>query len=83
MSTAPLRLSFQFNGETHNKRTNDIGAALDAVRPPLLLTEMYVTVKKGKHVIERKLNLIDGRKLFSDSLSREIFINNLMLERYV
>jgi hypothetical protein len=84
MSTTPEKysLTFKINGETKKKRTDDISKALDDVRPPLVLTEMYVTVKKGKHLIERKLNLIQARKLFADSTAREIFINNLMLERY-
>jgi len=76
-------ISFKFNGETVTKKTDDIAKAFDEVRPPLLHTEMYVTVKKGKHVIERRLPLIQARRVFADSLAKEIFINNLMLEKYV
>lgn len=85
MATTPSKynLTFKFNGEEKIKKTDNILEALDEVRPPLLHTEMYFTLKKGKHVIERRLNLIQGRKLFRDAVAREIFINNLMLERYV
>ena len=75
-------LTFKFNGEVKKKRTADIVKAIEEVRPPLLHTDMYVTLKKGKHVIERKLNLVQARKLFADALTREVFLNNLMLERY-
>lgn len=85
MSQTPEKysLTFKFNGEVKKKRTHDIVKAIEEVRPPLLHTEMYFTLKKGQHLLERRLNLIQARKLFADSLAREIFINNLMLERYV
>lgn len=81
MSTAPKTYSvdFKFNGETITKRTSDIKQTLEAIRPPVLLTEMYVTVKNGKEKIERKLNLHQARRVFQDDIMREIFINNLLL----
>lgn len=72
-------LVFKFNGFTKKKFTDNLDEAIQAVKPPLLLTEMYVTAKKGDAVSERKLNLVQGRKLFNDSVFREVFINNLLL----
>lgn len=80
---SPYLMSFKFNGELKRKRTTDVEKAIDEVRPPILHTELYFTLKKGSHLIERRLNLIQGRKLFRDNVAREIFVNNLMLERYV
>ena len=75
-------VTFLINGETKRKRTDNIEEAILSVKPPLVHTEMFVTVKVGDNRIERKLNLINARKLFNDSLFREIFINNLMLPQY-
>lgn len=80
MSTA---ISFKFNGETKTKRTDNVAKAFADVRPSMLHTEMYVTIKHNKHLIERRLPLIQARKVFADSTALEIFINNLMLEKYV
>ena len=75
-------VTFLINGETKRKRTDNIEEAILAVKPEMLHTEMYITVKVGKNLIERKLPLINARKLFNDSTFREIFINNLMLPQY-
>lgn len=76
-------VTFKFNGELHTKRTEDLNKAIDEVRPPILHTEMYVLIKIGKELIERKLNLIQARRIFQDALHREVFINNLHLQHYV
>ncbi len=75
----PFSLEVKFNGFTKKKRTDNLDIAILSLKPELLLTEMYVTATKGKAVSERKLNLVQGRKLFNDSSFREIFINNLLL----
>lgn len=69
------------NGENvKSKRTTDINKAILDFAPEFLHTEMYLTLKKGKLKTERKLTLIEGRKLFANEEYREIFINNLVLE---
>lgn len=72
-------VTFKFNGETKTKRTDDILAVFDEVRPPLLHTEMYITVKNGKSVMERRFNLIQARKLFRDNVMKQVFLSNLLL----
>ena len=74
-------LTLKFNGETFNKRPKeDIRQAILSVKPSVLLTEMYVTLKKGSDVRERKLNLVQGRKLFNNEDFLDIFIINLLLK---
>lgn len=71
-------MQFLFNGE-HFESQSNIKHAIEEVKPAQLHTEMYVTIKDGSNLIERKLNLIQGKKLFNDEMFREIFINNLLL----
>lgn len=73
-------LELVMNGETFKKRTTNLNEAFLKMAPEFLHTEMYVTLKKGKLKTERKLTLIDGRKLFANEDFREVFINNLILE---
>ncbi len=68
-----------FNNEKFTKRTDDLAETFVSLKPAQLHTDMYVIVKKGGAVMERHLNLVQGRKLFANSDYREIFINNLLL----
>lgn len=70
------RITMQFNGMTFKKSTNDIKATILALKPELLFTDIYVTVNKD---IDRKLNLVQGKRLFMSEDSLDIFINNLLL----
>lgn len=72
------------NGETIKKRTKDIQKTIMESKPELLHTEVYITVSYGagkdKQVSERKLNLIQGRRLYLIDTMMEVFINNLLLQ---
>lgn len=70
-----------FNGLVFNKQTDDISKSIIELTPEILYTEVYVSVRdnKTKEVTDRRLNLIQGKKLFRDETILEIFINNLML----
>lgn len=72
-------LTLNFNGETFTKRPKDIKKAILSLKPEMLLTEMYVTLKNKKDIRERKLTLIQGRKLFNNEDFLDIFINNLLI----
>jgi len=74
-------LTLNFNGETYNKRPKDVKAAIISVKPQLLFTDVYVTLKNNKNdVRERKLNLHQGRKLFQDENFLEVFVMNLLMK---
>lgn len=68
------------NGLEYNKRSADIGKAILSVKPEVLYTEVYVVIGKKGNTIERRLNLIQGRKLFMNDDFLEIFINNLLID---
>lgn len=72
-------LTVTMNGETHKKRTTDLDATIQSLKPDWLHTEVYLTVKKGKQVAERRLSLINAKRVFQNDINRQVFINNLLL----
>ena len=56
-----MYLTLQFNGETFKKRPKDLREAILSVKPDVLHTEMYVTLKRGSDIREKRLNLREGR----------------------
>lgn len=72
-------LEMVFNGERFKKNTNNLDEAIVSMKPETLYTEVYVTASKGKELSERRLNLVQGKRLFLIEDFREIFINNLLL----
>lgn len=73
-------LQMKVNNETHTKLTDDLEAGIVLLKPDVVYTEMYMTAKAGNMVAERKLSLVQARKLFTDPTFRQIFINNLLLQ---
>lgn len=69
----------KFNGKIYRKRTNDLNETIKQLKPDWLHTEVYFTVKKGKAVSERRLSLIQAKRVFNVDVNREVFINNLLL----
>jgi len=72
-------LKMTFNGEEFNTKATSMEEAILKLRPPVLHTEVYLTAKKGKEESERRLSLRDAKRVFLDDMTREIFINNLLL----
>lgn len=79
MKTKIHTIKLIFNGLTFTKRSNDIAKAILSVKPEVLYTEVYVVIGPKGNTIERRLNLVQGRKLFNNDDFLEIFINNLLL----
>jgi hypothetical protein len=80
--TTKYNLTLLFNGETFNKRTTNLEEAILSLKPESLVTEVYVIVKpvgSKEDPTERRLNLIQGKKLFRDENFMSVFINNLLL----
>lgn len=67
------------NGKTIRKRTENLDATIAALKPDWLHTEVYITVKKDKHIAERRLTLQNAKRVFQDDIARQVFINNLLL----
>lgn len=74
----PYMLEMIFNGVTFSRNTFDLKRAIIALKPEQLLTESYIIITKGDALFERKLTLVQGRKLFNDEQNLDIFINNLL-----
>jgi len=73
-------LTLKFNGEELTKRRKDIKQAILSLKPEWLHTEVYVTLKKGDDVRERKLNLTQGKNLFRNEDFLDVFVMNLLLK---
>lgn len=71
-----------FNGKVYKKAGDDLSEIILSMKPELMLTDAYLTLKYKKHIIERKLSKIQSHKLFNDEEFREVFINNLMIQEY-
>lgn len=72
-------LTLQFNGKKFTKRPKDIKQAILSLKPDILHTEMYVVLKKGSDIRERKLNLRQAKSLFNNEDFLDIFIMNLLI----
>lgn len=74
-----MYLTLKFNGETFKKRPKDLREAILSVKPDVLHTEIYVTLKRGNDVRERKLGLREGKRLFTSVDYLDVFLMNLTL----
>lgn len=77
--TKKYSLELAFNGEVYKTTTNDLEEALLEMKPDQLLTEIYVTARKRKEVAERRLSLQQGKRIFLDDMTRQVFVQNLLL----
>ena len=73
-------LTLSFNGETFKKRPKDIKEAILSLKPPVLFTDIYVTLQSKGDIRERKLNLLQGKKLFNNEDFLDVFIINLLIK---
>ena len=76
-------LKGRINETPFSKRTSDIKATLLALKPEFVFTDTYIVLSTGagasKITTERKLNLVQGKKLFNDEDYSTVFIQNLMV----
>ena len=72
-------IELKINGETHTFSGDSLEELILNTEPEMVLTEAYITARKGDVVMERKLNLNQARDLYRNPGYREIFINNLLL----
>lgn len=72
-------VSVQLNGVTIKKRTSDLDVTIKELKPDWLHTDVFITVKNGKQVVERHLNMVQAKRVFLLDFNRDMFIRNLML----
>jgi len=80
--------TFQLKGKINevpfSKRTSDIKKTLLELKPDFVYTDSYFTLSTGtgakKISTERKLNLLQSKRLFNNENVLDIFIMNLTQE---
>ena len=72
------KIEMKFNGETFNEVTEDPKKAIMSFKQEMILTESYITITKGEAEFQRKLTLVQTRKIFNDEVALDIFINNIL-----
>jgi hypothetical protein len=71
-------LKMTFNGETFNKKTKNLRTAIMSLKPDVLHTEAFIVIKNGEYVFERKLNLLQMKKLFNNEDVMNAFMTNII-----
>jgi len=77
-------LSGTINEVTFKKRTKDIAKTLLELKPEFVFTDTYITLSTGagknKVTTERKVNLVQSKRLFNNEDALSIFVMNLTQE---
>lgn len=73
------QLIMHFNGETFQCWTNNLQISILSFKPVEVHTEGYIKIIKGTNFYERRLPLVNMRKLFNDPQTLEIMLANLYL----
>ena len=79
-----FQLKGKINEVAFSKRTSDIKKTLLEIKPEFVLTDCYFTLSTGsgssKISTERKLSLMQSKKIFNNEDNMDIFIINLTQE---
>ena len=77
-------LKGKINEIAFSKRTSDIKQTILELKPDFVFTDSYFTLSTGtganKIITERKLSLLQGKRLFNNENVLDIFILNLTQE---
>lgn len=76
------QLTMIFNGKEFFKKVKPetIKDVILSFKPPVLHTDIFVKLKKGKDERERHLLLMQGKKLFNNDIFLQVFIMNLLMK---
>lgn len=79
-----FNLIIRVNEKENRKRTKDIKKAIMDCKPDFVFTDTYLTLSKGagknKVTAERKLNLLQSKRMFGSEDVLDVFVNNLTME---
>jgi len=67
-------LKLQFNNETLDCYTNNLKISFLSLARPVM-TEAFITIKKGDAEFLKKVTLVKIRQLFNDNQALDIFLN--------
>lgn len=68
----------KINGITNQVKTDDIANAIMSAKPELPKTTLVIRVTKGKVTRDRFLQLQEAKRLYSNEITMEMFIKNLL-----
>ncbi len=72
------KIEMFFNGAFFNAETDNVEEAIRALKPETLYTEIFITITKGEYVLDRRLTLTQGKRLFLNDEFMEVFISNIL-----
>lgn len=67
-----------FNGDKFVTETTDVNAGILELKPEMLHTELFINIGKDGHMLERRFDWVQGKKLFNDNEFREMFMTNIL-----
>lgn len=67
------------NGDVIKKTSDDLTKTFLSIKPEQIYTEVYISVQRDNHIMDRRLSLIDAKRFFNIDYVMEVFISNLML----
>ena len=73
-------LKLFINGKIFEAETDDIDKALYDLKPDKVVVPMFVEIRAGDRLIERRVTAIKARQIFNEKIERQIFIQNLLLD---
>lgn len=75
------KLTMRFNGDTYTVNTDDLDSAILAFKPVFLKTKIFVKIRKRKvGTYERVIFPMQGRLLFMNKTTRQVFLNRLIFK---
>lgn len=72
-------LYIKLNDKEHETDTDNLVESIQSYKPAILRTAVSIKVSRGGRTIDRYLYLKDGKRLFQNKLTLEMFIRNLTL----
>ena len=76
--TKKYTLEMTFNGETFKTETEDLKEAFMDMKPDVVHTEGYISIKNGDLFFQRRLDLVRLRKLFNHKETLGVFVDTLL-----
>lgn len=75
VNNCEYHLIMEFNNKKYECYTNNLKIGILSLKPHEVLTEMFITIKKGSAEFIKKLTLIQARQLLNDNQNLDIFLD--------
>lgn len=74
-----FHLYIKLNDKSFEVDTDNIVETIKSFKPAILKTALTIRITKGKRTIDRYLYLKDGRRLFTNDTTLDMFVRNLSI----